>query len=808
MKSAYLFLVGLFLVNLGYGQACLPDGIVLSTQEEIDSFAVNYPGCTEVQGYVTVGNGFYSDLIDNLDGLNQLESVGGLHIHRNMILNDMSGLENIHTINGSLIIETNWNITDLGFQNLDSIGWDIIIEANPLLTNVSGIGQIKSNCHWLTISDNDELIQLPNFEHLDTVRRNLEIISNDKLLDLNGLNSINSIGALIISNNPELLSLNGLQNLSRVTLLQLTINPKLETLSHLENLQSINPLGLRIWNNDNLINLDGLESVVDYGGVFNCLVNASLTNIDGIRNFDKIHDQIAIAGNNSLSNIEGLEFIDISDVDNISIHGNPNLSFCNNYSLCYYLSDGSDASVYDNAVGCNSIWEVITSCEFPARINSIAFLDYNQNKLYDNHEFIFDDILMELTPSDFAFLSQNIMGVNPGSYTITYNQSLNPNWQLTTDSTSHFVSLQEGELEEVTFGIYPLNQISHIVTTIASPPTRCNDLITFDITTKNLGTTIASGTTWFQYDENIEQIQFMDQPDTTITTLNYYGWDFTDLYPGQSITWQVEIQIPGPPDFAVGGELNFVTYTDFTDINGEDSSEGFRYNPEVQCSFDPNDKLINPSRYHYEALLDEDLIYTIRFQNTGNDVAYDVVIKDTLDVNLDLRTFRVLGSSHADKLSTSMTDDGVLTFEFRNIFLPDSTTNFEGSQGYVSYMIRANENVENNTVIRNSAGIYFDQNPPVITNTTLSVMVDMLTSIESPISQNIIVFPNPNTGEFEIQGVYQGQYEIIDISGRVVQSGHIRNNKSIDISNQAQGIYFIIINSNNNVSINKIIKHK
>jgi len=149
-------------------------------------------------------------------------------------------------------------------------------------------------------------------------------------------------------------------------------------------------------------------------------------------------------------------------------------------------------------------------------------------------------------------------------------------------------------------------------------------------------------------------------------------------------------------------------------------------------------------------LFDEDLIYTVRFQNTGNDVAYDVVILDTLDANLDRETFRLLGSSHAERLNTSMNAEGVLTFEFRDIFLPDSTSNFEGSQGYVI------DGLAENTPVTNSAGIYFDLNPPVITNTVQSVMVSELptVSVLSPDNElDFNIIPNPNTGLFHVQGI-------------------------------------------------------
>jgi hypothetical protein len=55
------------------GQGCLPEGITFSTQDQIDNFQVNYPGCTEIEGFVIIqGND-----ISNLDGLSVLTAVGG-----------------------------------------------------------------------------------------------------------------------------------------------------------------------------------------------------------------------------------------------------------------------------------------------------------------------------------------------------------------------------------------------------------------------------------------------------------------------------------------------------------------------------------------------------------------------------------------------------------------------------------------------------------------------------------------------------------------------------------------------------------
>ncbi len=120
-------------------------------------------------------------------------------------------------------------------------------------------------------------------------------------------------------------------------------------------------------------------------------------------------------------------------------------------------------------------------------------------------------------------------------------------------------------------------------------------------------------------------------------------------------------------------------------------------------------------------LFDETLRYTIRFQNTGNDTAFNITIRDQLPPELDLATFEPGVASHA--YEATLHEDGLAEFHFRNILLPDSTTNEPGSHGFVSFRIRTNSGLAENTVVGNSAGIYFDFNAPVLTDTIESVMV-------------------------------------------------------------------------------------
>jgi hypothetical protein len=116
-------------------------------------------------------------------------------------------------------------------------------------------------------------------------------------------------------------------------------------------------------------------------------------------------------------------------------------------------------------------------------------------------------------------------------------------------------------------------------------------------------------------------------------------------------------------------------------------------------AYDPNDKQGFPLGYgaaHY-ILPGTDLEYLIRFQNTGTDTAFTVVIRDTLSAWLNPET---------------------LEWRFENILLPDSSTNFAASNGFVAFRISMRDNTPLETDILNNAAIYFDFNEPVITNAT------------------------------------------------------------------------------------------
>ena len=168
-------------------------------------------------------------------------------------------------------------------------------------------------------------------------------------------------------------------------------------------------------------------------------------------------------------------------------------------------------------------------------------------------------------------------------------------------------------------------------------------------------------------------------------------------------------------------------------------------------AFDPNNKTARTSSDLSTAqyFLDQDewLDYTVRFQNTGTAAAQTVVIRDTLDADLSIASIQILGASHA--FTPSFGDDRELVFTFNNINLPDSGSDYLGSQGFIGYRIKPENGIVLGDVIENSAAIYFDFNPPVITNTVAHV-VDFSTAVVGPAGAfvtEVEAWPNP-TGDF------------------------------------------------------------
>ncbi len=235
-----------------------------------------------------------------------------------------------------------------------------------------------------------------------------------------------------------------------------------------------------------------------------------------------------------------------------------------------------------------------------------------------------------------------------------------------------------------------------------------------------------------------------------------------------------------------------------TPIDADTTNNVYDFCYQVVNSYDPNMKEVYP--VNVLPGYDDWFTYTIHFQNTGNAPAFNIRLRDTLDTQLDVSTFEMLGYSHPAVVSLN---GNILTVRFNNIMLPDSTTDYDGSMGYFQYRIKPLPNLPNGSQIENTAYIYFDYNAPIITNTTQNNF-DIAVSLQAnSISDfGFVIYPNPSNGVFSFKDTKNLQtVEVFNLVGeRILSQG---NQKEINLSNFANGIYFAKING---MEVIKLVK--
>jgi len=220
-------------------------------------------------------------------------------------------------------------------------------------------------------------------------------------------------------------------------------------------------------------------------------------------------------------------------------------------------------------------------------------------------------------------------------------------------------------------------------------------------------------------------------------------------------------------------------------------------NQTVTSSYDPNDKLVQTStgwsESEYYIGNDQWLDYTVRFQNTGTDTAFTVVVTDTLESDLDISTFEQGIASH--DFTVMFHPDNMVEWTFDNILLPDSGTNEAASHGLVSFRIQPKDPVLPGTELSNAADIFFDFNTPVRTNTAL-ITIATSTSVDDLLENDLLLFPNPTNDLVQIQSRNNSlikDIQLIDLSGRVLEHRSVMNTSRSELSlkGRSSGLYFI-----------------
>lgn len=287
-------------------EACSPidcpfGDITFKTQEEVDDFILNYPNCTEINGYLRLSPKFNIPSINNLQGLKNIQTITGtLSIDGGDSLKSLIDLESIEHLGGLFLFKIAPDFSLQGLEKLDTIG-------------------------TITCSFN--------------VENSTTTTPGNPLLSFEGLENLTTIdGDLVIFYSYQL-DFRQLKRLKNIT-------------GDLRFLYNIFPNDFR--------GLDSLESV---GGDFT-LGDININSLTNFSSLKSIGGKLELRDIGKLESLEGLENIDYKTIEDLQIRSG-NLTFCGVKSICDYLQTGGMAEIFDNSnnkTGCKSIEEVLASC--------------------------------------------------------------------------------------------------------------------------------------------------------------------------------------------------------------------------------------------------------------------------------------------------------------------------------------------------------------------------------------------------------------------------------------------------------------
>ena len=442
------------------------------------------------------------------------------------------------------------------------------------------------------------------------------------------------------------------------------------------------------------------------------------------------------------------------------------------------------------------------------KIELNAFIDANNNGIKDATEVNFQY-------GNFTYVKNNdgitnLINGEASSYTLYDSNPLNTysfNYEIDSEFAAYYgetptnyanLSIQEGSgIQTLYFPItitQTYNDVQVSITSLnsARPGFQLTHLIIY----KNVGHNTISGTINYTKDNPNVTITSVSKPGTVAMT-NGFTYDYTMLLPGQTRSMYVYMNVATIPTVNLGDILTHTVAITSSETDSNLTDNTFTSVQTVVGSYDPNDKTeargesvqigqFNQGDYLY---------YTIRFQNSGTASAETVRIEDTLESEFDFASIRMVSASHNYTMQR-VNNKVVWTFDYIN--LPSEMADEAGSHGYVTFKIKLNPGFAVNDVIENTAEIYFDFNPAIVTNTFQTTFVPNLSTPTFDVN-NLIVYPNP--AKDLVQASLQNSIEnlekivIYDMIGKTIKtiSGNNAQQISIPVNDLSTGVYLIEI---------------
>ncbi len=470
-----------------------------------------------------------------------------------------------------------------------------------------------------------------------------------------------------------------------------------------------------------------------------------------------------------------------------------------------YIKISQISGANEGAINCSGI-----------RLN--AFLDANNNGSKDNGEQNFplgqfhyemntNGTTHNIISSSGIYTIYDINATN--SYDVTYsiNSEYASLYNITTSSYNNLSVVVGGGMVEYFFPVtitqsYNDLEVSIIPLNAPRPEFVYKENIKY---TNNGNQTIASGTVTFTKDAALTITEISQTGTTTSST--GFTYNFTNLLPFETRTMTVTMQVPNIPTVSLGALLT--NSASIAPIAGDvvPSNNLTSCSQIIIGSYDPNDKMES----HGEEILfssfssNDYLTYTIRFENTGTASAINVKVNDILSNQLDENSLVMIGSSHNYVMDRVVSG---LIWRFDNIQLPPSIAGTQTGKGYITFKIKPKPGYSVGDIISNTAAIYFDYNPAIVTNTFNTKFVTTL-AVNEYENSDFVFYPNP-TSDFvtislknettKIQSI-----SVYDVLGKIILSQKPDNKitQTIDLTSVKRGMYFVEVTTASNLKVVK-----
>lgn len=381
---------------------CHQDEIILSSQDDIQLFSELYGNCSTIDGDLSIAQDG-DNSINDLRPLSFIKEVNGALSVIGTDLVNLSGLDSISYIDGSLYIRGNDEIEDISsLIMLEGLGSISIIDNNSI-RNFNGFPFSNQELSSVNITNNESLNSLSGLNQIDTIRSSLILSNNISLtnisaifntdhisnLFISGMDNLSNVSAGAISGNHTigLMRINACQNLTDINLsssiiiqddIEIYDNPALNAIRLLGSDGKMN--NIRIRSNENLKELELSDSLLEienqvYLFRLNDLGNFSFKNIAKIATiwFDQI-ENVSSLGNES--NLDSVSYIRLTSMplleniaafdrnmglDSLKIINNSKLSDCQIEAICN-VADLSKIDLGGNGENCNSLSTVYSFC--------------------------------------------------------------------------------------------------------------------------------------------------------------------------------------------------------------------------------------------------------------------------------------------------------------------------------------------------------------------------------------------------------------------------------------------------------------